>query len=85
MTAKRRGGTVSREKLDDATRTTARTWSVWMKRDGGARGREEQAERELDERDERRRRERGAGGQEAIGMSDRISLVNQIWPNKRRD
>lgn len=34
----------------------------------------------------RREREReGGGGQEAIGTSDRISLVNQIWPNKRRD
>lgn len=35
-----------------------------------------------------RRVEHGAGergeGQEAIGTSDRISLVNQIWPNKRR-
>ena len=32
-----------------------------------------------------REREGRGGGQEAIGMSDRISLVNQIWPNKRRD
>jgi len=31
-------------------------------------------------RAEGRRRDEG---QEAIGTSDRISLVNQIWPNKR--